>query len=291
MNYLTFDIEEWYIAGHKRQVPVELWPGMESRVEVNTMRILEILRNYSVKGHFFIMGWVAERHPHMVEPILKEGHGIGYHSWWHQDISKITDEVFEEDLAKGLDFFKDSFGLRLTTYRAPYFSMTNGSLSKYKILLRHGIEISSSVKSGIPFPHAQRIPPGEAPSSHEALSSPFKITLSTGSLLELPLNRFNLAGLKFPFSGSGYFRLLPISLIVHLIQSSDYTMSYFHPRDLDPAVPATPHNSPFRTVLNRLGSKNSTLKFNRLLNNIPFDAFPDSLDKMELEALPKIQIS
>ena len=63
-NALTFDVEEYFhaeaFAGVLRP---EEWPGLESRVVATTERILDILDREHVRATFFVLGWVAERHP------------------------------------------------------------------------------------------------------------------------------------------------------------------------------------------------------------------------------------
>ena len=43
---------------------------MPRRVEHNTERLLEILAESGVEATFFILGWVAERHPRLVRRIV-----------------------------------------------------------------------------------------------------------------------------------------------------------------------------------------------------------------------------
>ena len=258
MNYLTFDIEEWYLSGPERQVSIKLWDQLESRVVSSTRKILQMLREQNVKAHFFLMGWVMEKSPFLFEEILKDGHTLGFHSWWHYAVYQQNDDAFEEELVKGLDFFEHHCGFRPITYRAPFFSMDQRSLSKYEILIRQGIRISSSMKAGIEL-NSARCP-----------NEPFWIEVKNNLILEMPLNRRSIFGLKIPFSGSGYFRILPEDLIHHLIKKSAYTMSYFHPRDLDFAIPEMPDKSHLRNWMNKRGLKHMDQKFNHLLNSYSF---------------------
>ena len=47
----------------------------------------------------------------------------------------------------------------------------------------------------------------------------------------------NFLGRKFTVTGGRYFRFFPYRLIRRIIADSDYTMTYFHPRDFDPKQP------------------------------------------------------
>jgi peptidoglycan-N-acetylglucosamine deacetylase len=276
MNHLTFDIEEWYLAGHKRQVPVVLWPKMESRVMNNTIRILDILRMHQVKAHFFVMGWVAEQHPALVEAILKDGHQLGYHSWWHQEVSQLSEDEFEADLVKGLDFLRKLTGNPIDTYRAPYFSMTEWAGDNYKILMKHGIKLSSSIKNSRDY------------MGMKMNNAPFWIQSGENRLLEMPLNTHSILGVPLVFSGSGYFRLLPTACIANLFRKYEYNMSYFHPRDLDYNASYSSHVSHFRYLVNRIGTKGIHQKFNHLLKEIRFEPLDSALEKYKNSPILKI---
>ena len=42
------------------------WERMESRVVANTERLLDLFDEFGVRSTFFVLGWVAERHPDLV---------------------------------------------------------------------------------------------------------------------------------------------------------------------------------------------------------------------------------
>ena len=55
------------------------------------------------------------------------------------------------------------------------------------------------------------------------------------------------------FQGGGYFRLTPLALVKHWTKSSDYVMTYFHPRDFDPKQPIIRELSNFRKFKSYVG--------------------------------------
>ena len=64
INALTIDLEEWFcVSNFERTIRREDWPRLESRVEASTARIEALLDRHGVKATFFVLGWVAERHP------------------------------------------------------------------------------------------------------------------------------------------------------------------------------------------------------------------------------------
>ncbi len=62
-------------------------------------RILELHRRFEIPATFFVPAHVAERHPHAVELILKDGHEIGHHGYMHENVfgMELEDEraIFE----------------------------------------------------------------------------------------------------------------------------------------------------------------------------------------------------
>ena len=67
INALTFDVEDWFqVESLRSVVRVEDWDKYESRVGVNTRKILNILKDHRIKATFFILGWIAERFPDLI---------------------------------------------------------------------------------------------------------------------------------------------------------------------------------------------------------------------------------
>ena len=61
INAMTIDVEDYFhVAAFKDVIDRSDWEKQESRVEKNTHKILDMLDEKSVKGTFFILGWVAE---------------------------------------------------------------------------------------------------------------------------------------------------------------------------------------------------------------------------------------
>ena len=91
MNALTIDVEEWFqVANLREKISYEDWNRFESRVLLNIERILELLSIYKVKATFFILGWIAEKHPEVVTLIYENGHEIATHGYSHRSITELT---------------------------------------------------------------------------------------------------------------------------------------------------------------------------------------------------------
>src|SRR5947209_611735 len=109
---LSIDVEDWYHdtgPGDRG--------GLESRVERNTLRLLEILQRHGVTATFFVLGEVAERFPRLAQRIAAAGHEIGSHGFEHRPVSQMTRQEFREDVRRSLRVVEDATGQAVHGYR------------------------------------------------------------------------------------------------------------------------------------------------------------------------------
>lgn len=254
MKILTFDIEEWFLSTSNKRNPPSTWPRFENRVERNTDAILEILGSKNVQATFFILGWIAEQYPDLINRIASAGHEIGYHTYFHQRLSEFTKDEFKADLIKGTDLLEQLIGKKVTAFRAPFFAMENSSSWVYETLAEHGILVSSSVKSGIVFGDIR------------FANKPEVLKKYGDGFVEFPLTRVNAVGSKVQFTGGGYFRILPPMLLKRLFRNQTYIMTYFHPRDFDHTLKYSRDISLMRNFRNLVGISSGIRKFEWLLD-------------------------
>ena len=66
-NALTIDVEEYFHAhAYERVIGAAAWDRLPGRVVENTRRILALLARHRARATFFVLGWVADRHPELV---------------------------------------------------------------------------------------------------------------------------------------------------------------------------------------------------------------------------------
>src|SRR5207249_11308540 len=95
VNALTVDVEDYYqVEAFTDVVRREDWPRWQSRVEPSTQRLLELFARCDVRATFFILGWVAERHPGLVRAIIAAGHEVACHCYEHRLIYRQTPDEF-----------------------------------------------------------------------------------------------------------------------------------------------------------------------------------------------------
>jgi polysaccharide deacetylase family protein (PEP-CTERM system associated) len=197
----------------------------------NTQRLLDLLAVYSVSATFFVLGWVAERFPQLVREICAAGHEIGSHSHWHRLVYEQTPEEFRADLIYSRRVLEEAAGVAITCYRAPSFSITSRSLWALAILVEEGFEVDSSV---FPIWHDRYGIP-DAPRNPHELQTP------AGSIWEFPPSVQRVAGVNWPVSGGGYFRLYPAWVTRRALRRINAQqqpfMFYVHPWEIDAGQP------------------------------------------------------
>ncbi|WP_163102779.1 polysaccharide deacetylase family sporulation protein PdaB [Peribacillus alkalitolerans] len=82
--------------------------------------ILDQLKKQNVKAAtFFLSGSWAERHPHIVERIVKDGYEIGMLGYNYKDYSVIEDKDIVRDISKAQEAFKKLNIKNIELLRAP----------------------------------------------------------------------------------------------------------------------------------------------------------------------------
>lgn len=233
-NALTVDVEDYFhVAALAPSIPRETWASREPRVVANTQRLLAILGQFGVRGTFFILGWVAERHPQLVRDIAACGHEIACHGFSHRLVYEQSPEEFYEETRRAKNLLEDISGSAVHGYRAASYSIVRKSLWALDILADLGFVYDSSIfpvrhdRYGIP--DAERVP--------HRMSTP-----KGKSIVEWPLATARILGMRLPVAGGGYFRLLPYRLSRWGLASINRRemrpfIFYLHPWEIDPAQP------------------------------------------------------
>lgn len=236
VNAMTIDVEDYFhVSNFSRVVTRDSWASRESRVERNTDRLLAIFDESGVTATFFVLAWVAERFPGLVQRIAGAGHEIASHGYAHQLVYDQGPEAFRDDVRRAKRILEDTSGCAVAGYRAPSFSITGRSLWALDVLVEEGYRYDASV-----YPvHHDRYGIPDAPRHLHVLRR------EAGSLMEAPASTVRLGALNLPIGGGGYFRLLPYTWtrwgIGHVNRREQQpTIFYLHPWEIDPDQPRLP---------------------------------------------------
>jgi polysaccharide deacetylase family protein (PEP-CTERM system associated) len=284
MKILTFDVEDWFhILDNMETKGVDQWKNFPSRIDAGVERLLDFCDQSNIKATFFILGWIAESAPEIVAEISRRGHEVGCHSYTHQLVYQQSPENFQYDLLKALDLIEKAAGERPNSYRAPGFSITQSCIWAFDILAENGITVDCSV---FPASRAHGGMPGFS------IAEPFILRTSSGHILKsFPMTYYKLLELKLPFSGGGYFRLLPYALLNQLFKKSGYVMTYFHPRDFDLDQPEVPGLSSIRRFKSYVGIRTALNKLEKIAFTNNFISVHEAINLIDWDHAPEIKVA
>ncbi len=231
-HLFSVDVEEHFqVSAFERVVSRETWDSHPSRVVANTHRVLDLLAETGQHATFFTLGWVADRHPGLVNAIAERGHEIASHSYWHERVTTLDRDRFREEIRRSKRVLEDVVGKPVIGYRAPSFSIVPGLEWTFDLLLEEGYRYDSSL-----FPISRRGYgyPGAHPDPHI-------VTTASGPLREIPIATATVGPFRLPAGGGGYLRHLPFRLTQLAFRQasarSASAMFYIHPWEVDPDQP------------------------------------------------------
>jgi len=264
-NALTIDVEEYFQAhAYAKVIERADWERIPGRVAANVRRLLALLAEHGTHATFFILGWVADRHPELVREIAAAGHEVGSHGYAHQLVDRQGPEEFAADLARSLAAIGRALGQpgALLGYRAPGFSLTARTLWALDILRAQGIRYDSSLQ-----PMLTRRGNGAYGASR------FATRLDAG-LWEFPVSTVRLAGWNCPVAGGAYFRLLPLWVTRRAIERINAegrpAVVYLHPWEMDPEEPDVPEAPFLARARHRLNLGRTEARLRSLLGERAF---------------------
>lgn len=231
LHLLTVAVEDYFHATALNPlVPHRHWDRMESRVEANTDRALELLARYDQRATFFVLGWVAERLPQVVQRIVRAGHEVASKGYDHRPLQSHTRESFREDVRRSKAVIERASGLTVLGFRIPQGHFRAADLWALDVLWEEGYRYDSSIFPRFRSLGAQpwrRFPHVHRPGPHE--------------FLEFPLSTGGPDGFLLPLAGGNYLRQLPALMQVsfrqwHRRYASPFNM-YFHIWELDSNLP------------------------------------------------------
>ncbi|MFI3207603.1 MAG: polysaccharide deacetylase family protein [Eubacteriales bacterium] len=85
----------------------------------NTEAILDALLAHDAKATFFLVGNYLETNPELVIRMVEEGHTIGNHSYYHKDMTTLSEEEFIEELESLETLFTEITGEEMSNFYRP----------------------------------------------------------------------------------------------------------------------------------------------------------------------------
>ena len=259
---LTIDVEDWFqVENFKKYIPFSTWSSYEFRVEKNVHRLLDLFDSYneqrtindgltknSLKATFFVLGWLAERLPHLVREIQDRGHEVASHGFAHNLCNDEPKDRLKQDLLDSKKLLEDIISAPVFGYRAPSFSISDDTL---KVIEECGYLYDSSFNSFAMHGRYGKI----------LLNSYTKKGISyqvSNNFYELPVSNFTLGkNFVIPWGGGAYFRIIPFQIfkrgVENILKKENAYLFYMHPWEIDPDQP-------------RVGEASLSCKFKHYIN-------------------------
>ena len=95
---------------------------------VYTPAVLDVLRDCRVRATFFVIGEKVERHPEIVRRMVAEGHGVGNHSFHHNDPQSTSARQLMDEVHRTKVLLAGVLGFDVTLFRPPRGKLTASKL-------------------------------------------------------------------------------------------------------------------------------------------------------------------
>jgi polysaccharide deacetylase family protein (PEP-CTERM system associated) len=255
---LTVDVEEWFhVCGHPVYDVPERWESFASRVVPATERVLDLLGKTSSRATFFVLGWVARRHPDLVRRIAGRGHEVGCHGDLHRRANTMTVNEFRSDLRAARASLEDATGAPVTVYRAPEWSLRSATSPHLATLVEEGFRVDSSLLA---------VPPIGDPGNP---TRPTILKTAAGDLLEAPPLVGTFFGRPAMLGGGWTSRLSREARVTAAVEAAlargESPVLYLHPWEVDEEHPPM-DLSPVEKLVHFGGRSRVVPRLSRLLS-------------------------
>jgi polysaccharide deacetylase family protein (PEP-CTERM system associated) len=230
LNVFTVDVEEWFhICGVGGELHADRWVALPSRVELTTRLVLDLLDEADVRATFFVVGWVAQRHPRLIQDIVSAGHEIGSHSYAHERAYDLGPARFTADLVDSVKALREVGTPRVQLFRAPEWSINDRSMWALDVLAEQGFVADASMA------------PVRLVGRTDFPRYPHKRVTSAGDLLEVPPLVADRLGQIMPMGWGWGLRMSSPRRVLHTIESVNKhgwpAVLTLHPWEIDPDPP------------------------------------------------------
>jgi len=274
LHHFTVDVEEYFhVAALAHWIPRSSWERRESRLGGALTWLLDALERHGARGTFFVLGWVAERHPELVREIAHAGHEVASHGLDHVRVTAQDARQFRASVRRTKQLLEDITAAPVHGFRAPNFSIVPGRECALDVLVEEGYLYDSSLfpvrRPGYGYPGARR--------------DPYWLERAAGRLAEFPPATLCMGAVCLPAAGGAYFRLFPYALVRAALRQSEARGApgtiYIHPWELDPDQPRLP--VPWLVRLRHYGGLEGTReRLRRLLREFRFVPIAETLRRL-----------
>jgi polysaccharide deacetylase family protein (PEP-CTERM system associated) len=229
-NAVTVDVEEWFhICGVGGALDSAGWERLPARVVETTRLLLDDFAASGLRATFFVLGWIADRHPRLVEEILAAGHEVGSHGHGHTRAYELGPDRFVEDVRRSVASLSAAGARGVRMFRAPEWSINDRSLWALELLVREGFTADASMA------------PVRIVGSVEYPRQPHVRHTAAGPILEVPPFVTSRFGQVMPLGWGWGLRMTAPARVLRTIETANAAgvpaVLTVHPWEIDPNPP------------------------------------------------------
>jgi polysaccharide deacetylase family protein (PEP-CTERM system associated) len=268
-NALGVEVVDWFqFDNRSAALDPARWETLPSRVEDNVERLLALFRLRRITATFFVLGWLADRLPEMVQKIAAAGHEIASLGYSNLSIALRQPDEFRDDLICAKAILENLTGREVTGYRAAGFSLTEKTPWAHAAVADAGYRYSSSVRPLLTLRKNAAEPP----------RFPYR---ARDGLLEIPQSAVRMFNRSVPINSGARFRLFPYNASRWMIQrlnEVDQAPLLFHLSawEIDPAQPKVAGLGLRSRVAHYAGLRRNFWHLDRLLQDFRWGRIDDT---------------
>ena len=275
MHLLGIDFEDWF---HPELIKKKLNNEKKEPTVIQGIdKILDWLRKNDTFATFFVVGELLEFEPELMDKIISNGHEIGFHTMYHNN---LEDPGFKEKFDDELKKFNKITNGKSKGFRAPTFSLNYSTSWAIDILEKNNYIYDSSIMPAktnmYGMPNAPKKP-------YRITGNDLERNSPEAKLLEFPLLTAKFLRKNIPAAGGFYLRTLPQKIIENAIK--DYERQnipaafYIHSWELTPEymkkIPLSKKDS-FVTYHNL---EKAFSRMDKIIKKFKFTSFSNYLEK------------
>lgn len=225
INALTVDVEDYWSIFRRDWLKESGARPCEAVIR-NTSWLLALLSERNVNATFFFLGEVAEKYPELVQDVVREGHEVGVHGFYHNPVFKLSRTQFRQEIGRAKHLLEDITGSKVLGHRAPFFSLNSDTEWAFEVLVELGFVYDSSIV------------PSWSKAANPMYPNTNIHTIKLGSgrkIIEVPNSGYKFCGKNITVGG-GYFRHFPYlctRIVMKSIQRNRSVVFYTHPYEFD----------------------------------------------------------
>lgn len=228
-HVLTISLEDYFqVLTFRKLIPREQWTRFDTRLERNTLRVLDLLDRFGIRATFFVLGWIADRRPDIVREVTKRGHEVANKGYYPTSFRGSSPEELRDNLTRSRDALETATGRKVVGCRIPQTRFGPEDLWALDVIAEENYLYDSSM----------------VPSFWSFRSEPWRRFVHQHKygdkiLWEFPITTYRFLGCNLPISGGNYIRQFPTKMVRRLANrltqnTSSPLVMYFHVWELDP---------------------------------------------------------